>query len=225
MHERLLPLSPPQPRGTSSKSCTRADLPPAGASAGLAAESSAQRVLAAGLQKAICLLTALSHLLLCQSTTSATLQQLQQPPDCHFLTGWVHGSGNGQVILELAEERAGPHSRETREGLARLERKGNKTPLLGLLSSQLPVKWQLKQMPVCVRAPVTAAAGGQADAGFEGTSAGSGQLIPTLRLTASSALPSRFLEDFSKRHRRHAPEAKHDKAVGHGEQEKRSLLS
>lgn len=48
MHERLLPLSPPQPRGTSSKSCTRADLPPAGASAGLAAESSAQRVLGCG---------------------------------------------------------------------------------------------------------------------------------------------------------------------------------
>lgn len=124
------------------------------------------RLQGCSLQKAVCLLTALSHLLLCQSITSPTLQQLQQLSDCYFLMGLGHGSGKGQFRLELAEERAGPHSQETREGRARLERKGNKTPLLGLLncSAAPEMATEIKTgMPVCVTAPITATAGGRAE--------------------------------------------------------------
>lgn len=66
-------------------------------------------------------------------------------------------------------------------------------------------------MLVCSVVPITAAAGGLVDMGFKGTITGSGQSIPTLfclslqqRVLRSSVVIS---EDFSKRHRRHVPEA------------------
>lgn len=59
--------------------------------------------------------------------------------------------------------------------------------------------------------PITAASGGLVDMGFKGTITGSGQSIPTLlclslqqQVLRSSVVIS---EDFSKRHRRHVPEA------------------